>query len=209
MHPYEMASTLRSRAKEESVRLNFGSLYGVVESLERRGMIRARETVRAGRRPERTVYEITDAGTREATDWLVELISVPMKEYPQFMAALSFIPALHPDDALVALRQRAAALEMSLLRHLGMAEVAAKAGLPRLFALESEYERHLVQAELDFVREVVEAMEQGRLDGLEIWHGFHADEETRAGLLAALSSLGQDTGHRVLGALEEKEAPQD
>jgi len=65
MHPYEVAQTLRSRAKHESIRLNYGSLYGVVELLEKRGFIRARETVREGRRPERTIYEITDDGARE------------------------------------------------------------------------------------------------------------------------------------------------
>jgi len=77
MHPYEVAQTLRSRAKHESVRLNYGSLYAVVDSLEHRGLIRAGETVREGRRPERTVYEITDAGARELTDWLTELIAAP------------------------------------------------------------------------------------------------------------------------------------
>ncbi len=41
MHPYEVAQTLRSRAKHESIRLNYGSLYGVVELLERRGFVRA------------------------------------------------------------------------------------------------------------------------------------------------------------------------
>ena len=49
MHPYEMAQTMRSRAKHESVKLNYGSLYGVVDGLEKRGLIRARETTeRAG-----------------------------------------------------------------------------------------------------------------------------------------------------------------
>src|SRR5277367_2422049 len=88
MHPYEVAQTLRTRAKQESVRLNYGSLYGVVESLEKRGLIRAVETVREGRRPERTVYDITDLGSREVTDWLSELVGVPAKEYPQFLAGL-------------------------------------------------------------------------------------------------------------------------
>ncbi|HEV8064303.1 MAG TPA: PadR family transcriptional regulator, partial [Acidimicrobiales bacterium] len=53
MHPYEVAQTLRDRAKHESVRLNYGSLYSVVDGLEKRGLIRVRETVREGRRPER------------------------------------------------------------------------------------------------------------------------------------------------------------
>ncbi len=31
-HPYEVAQTLRARAKRESIRLNYGSLSGVVEA---------------------------------------------------------------------------------------------------------------------------------------------------------------------------------
>src|SRR5580704_16507664 len=88
MHPYEVAQTLRTRAKHESVRLNYGSLYAVVEALEKRGLISARETVREGKRPERTIYEITDGGAREMIDWMTELIGVPTKEYPKFMAGL-------------------------------------------------------------------------------------------------------------------------
>ena len=34
MHPYEISSTLRQRGKEESIKLNFGSLYSVVAALE-------------------------------------------------------------------------------------------------------------------------------------------------------------------------------
>ena len=54
MHPYEISQTLRHRAKHESIRLNYGSLYGVVESLEKKGLISELETVREGRRPPRT-----------------------------------------------------------------------------------------------------------------------------------------------------------
>ena len=104
MHPYEVAQTLRQRAKQESVRLNYGSLYAVVDSLEKRGFIKATGTVREGKRPERTVYEITDEGSREMNDWMTELIGVPAKEYPAFMTGLSFLPSLPPDEALMALR---------------------------------------------------------------------------------------------------------
>ena len=62
MHPYEISTTLRSRGKEQSIKLNYGSLYSVVESLHKHGLITPRETTREGRRPERTVYEITAAG---------------------------------------------------------------------------------------------------------------------------------------------------
>src|SRR5579862_6585782 len=89
MHPYEVATVLRGRRKDESVRLNYGSLYSVVSSLERRGLIVAQGTTREGRLPERTIYEITQTGRIEAHDWLAELLSTPTKEYPAFEAALS------------------------------------------------------------------------------------------------------------------------
>ena len=34
MHPYEISTTLRERGKETSIKLNYGSLYSVVESLQ-------------------------------------------------------------------------------------------------------------------------------------------------------------------------------
>jgi DNA-binding PadR family transcriptional regulator len=187
MHPYQIAQTLRSRAKEESVRLNYGSLYGVVDGLERRGLIRAKETERQGRRPERTVYEITELGTREATDWLTELLAVPTKEFPQFMAGLSFIAGLPPEDVLAALRDRAQALRWQVTKLRTLQRTAADAGLPRIFALEGEYEANQLAAELDFVDRLVKEMADGSLDGLELWQGFYRDEETRQRLIAEMS----------------------
>ncbi len=174
MHPYEVGQTLRQRAKQESVRLNYGSLYAVVEALEKRGLIRAKETVRDGKRPERTIYEITDDGAREMVDWMTELIGVPAKEYPAFMAGLSFLPALEPDEALSALRIRSDVLTVKLVGLKGAMEAARQAGLPRLFELEVEYEGQLLAAELQFVLALIVDIETGALDGLEMWKIFHS-----------------------------------
>ncbi len=180
MHPYEVAQTLRSRAKHESVRLNYGSLYSVVESLERRGLIAATETVREGRRPERTVYEITDAGARELIDWLSELVAVPVKEYPQFEAALSFLPVLAPDEALRLLRHRAGVLETLLAQQRAALQLAEDNGIPHVFELEAEYHLQLVDAELAWIRVLVKELETESLGGIEMWQGFHRTEgETR------------------------------
>ena len=165
MHPYEIAHTLRSRAKHESVRLNYGSLYGVVESLERRGLIEAQETTRTGRHPERTTYAITDAGAEEAMQWLAELIAIPQKEYPQFMAGLSFLPALPPEDVATLLRDRVEAIEMRLVLQRGAVATALEFGLPRLFGLEAEYEIAMAEAELGFVRSLLDDLDSGTLDG--------------------------------------------
>ena len=127
MHPYEVAQTLRARAKQESVRLNYGSLYAVVESLEKKGFIKATGTVREGKRPQRTIYAISDSGATEMTDWLTELIGTPAKEYPDFMAGLSFMPALDPDDALAAFRRRAEMLTVKLASLRGVEQAAREA----------------------------------------------------------------------------------
>src|SRR5580698_7834706 len=81
MHPYEMAATMRQRGKDSSIKLNYGSLYSVVESLLKQRLISVAETEREGNRPERTVYQLADAGRMELMDWLNELLSTPVKEY--------------------------------------------------------------------------------------------------------------------------------
>jgi DNA-binding PadR family transcriptional regulator len=178
MHPYEVATTLRQRHKDDSVRLNFGSLYGVVESLERRGLIEAEETKRSGRLPERTVYAVTDAGLIEMHDWLTELIAKPTKEYPAFQAALSFLPALPPDDVVALLSERASRLETELAAAAGARERVQKMGLPRLLWIEGQFAVALRQAELDFVRQLIRDIETGALDGTQWWREVHerADE---------------------------------
>ena len=107
MHPYEMATTMRQRGKHESIKLNYGSLYTVVQSLEGAGLIEAQETEREGRRPERTVYRLLDAGRIELIDWLSELLSTPAKEFTQFEAGLSLLPCL-PPEYVFAVRSAAA-----------------------------------------------------------------------------------------------------
>jgi len=173
MHPYEVAQTLRNRAKQESVRLNYGSLYAVVESLEKKGFIKATGTVQEGKRPQRTIYEITDEGSVEMTDWLTELLATPTKEYPAFMAGLSFVAALDPDDALDALRHRAEALAIKLNAHRATRQAVREAGLPRLFELEGEFEEGQIAAELAFVKKLSEEMADGTLEGLDMWRLFH------------------------------------
>jgi DNA-binding PadR family transcriptional regulator len=175
MHPYEVAQTLRARAKQESVRLNYGSLYAVVESLEKKGFIKAAGTVREGKRPQRTIYEITDDGGREMDDWLTELIGTPNKEYPAFMAGLSFLPALDPDDAIAALRRRAEALAFKLSGVRGTRKAAREAGLPRLFDIEGEYEESQLSAELTFVSGLLAELSNGSFEGLDMWRLFHTE----------------------------------
>ena len=174
MHPYEVATTLRQRHKDESIRLSYGSLYGVVESLERRGLIVAKETRRSGRLPERTVYELTDAGRIEMHDWLTDLISIPVRDYPSFQAALSLLAALPPDDVVALLTERAERLESELVQAAAAREFLQKHRIPRLFWVESEFGVVLREAELGYVRQLIADISSGALDGTAWWREVHA-----------------------------------
>src|SRR3954447_23157105 len=94
MHPYEIARLLRHRGKDQSIKIRYGSLYTVVQKLENDGFVEAEGTARAGRRPERTVYRLTDDGRVELDHRMREIISEPAKEYSQFEAALSLMGVL-------------------------------------------------------------------------------------------------------------------
>ena len=181
MHPYEMSTTMRERGKHESIKLNYGSLYTVVESLQKHGLIAVRETVREGRRPERTVYEITEAGRMEFTDWLSELISTPTKEFSAYEAGLSLMAGLGPDDSLRLLRMRVIRLRAELESRAAVVRQAEQIGVPRLFMIEDDYRRGQLEAELEFTEKLAASIADGSLGGVDEWRtafeAFSAGEE--------------------------------
>ena len=176
MHPYEMVTLMRERGKHESVRLRYSSLYSVVGALEREGLIVPRETVREGRRPERTVYEITGAGREEFLTWLRELLREPVKEYTQFAAGLSFLPGVPPEEAVVLLEERVRRLEEETGEMRSRLDTAMEQlELPCIFLVESEHELMLRESELVWVRGLVEEIEAGELGGLSEWRSLHSE----------------------------------
>jgi DNA-binding PadR family transcriptional regulator len=177
MHPYEISTTLRTRGKEQSIKLNYGSLYSVVDSLQRNGLIEVQETIREGRRPERTVYTITDAGRTELVDWLSELLSIPVKEFTQFEAALSLMPCLPPDEVARLLSTRRGRLENEIVATRAILDDLVNRGLPYLVAIESDYVLALRQAEAAFIDRLISKINDGSLDGVEVWRRAHETGE--------------------------------
>ena len=173
MHPYEISSTLRSRGKEQSIKLNYGSLYSVVESLQKHGLIQSRETTREGKRPERTVYEITEAGITEFEDWLAELLATPVREFTSLEAGLSLMPGLPPDEVARLLEERADRLRMELRALDASHAVAKDMDLPDLFLVESHYRRAMLTAELDFVTDLSSRIRTGAYPGVSVWRRMH------------------------------------
>jgi DNA-binding PadR family transcriptional regulator len=176
MHPYEIAQTLRRQGKDTSTRINYGSLYTVVQNLEKYGFVEVTDVERQGNRPERTVYGLTDAGREEMVQWLSDLLAVPAKEYPIFETALSLMAVLPPDEVARLLGERLTSLEMRVASGRAVLEKLYET-LPRLFVVEVEYELHMVEAQAEWVRGFLKEIREGSLPGVEEWRRFHATGE--------------------------------
>jgi len=155
MHPYEMAATIRERHKESSIKLNYGSLYTVIEQLLREHFIAVRQILKEGKRPQKTVYQLTATGEVELIDWMRELVSSPVKEYPMFEAALSLLPVLPPEEVIGLLEIRLGLLQKTLEECTEEERKCREMKLPRLFSLESEYYKAVTLAEFKFAKDLL------------------------------------------------------
>jgi DNA-binding PadR family transcriptional regulator len=153
------------------------------------------ETVRSAGYPDRIVYAITDAGRAAARAWLREMLGETTAEFPDFIAALSIVFGLAPDDARAQLEHRAAELTNELADT--DAQLTGNPDLPRLFLLEEEYRRAILTAQLAWLRGVINDLETGRLSWNEQWlaelfAAFHPDGPDNTPSGADASDSGAD-----------------
>ncbi|MGE7436082.1 helix-turn-helix transcriptional regulator [Kitasatospora sp. NPDC001175] len=164
LHPYGMQRLIKEWGKD--VVVNVGqraSLYRTIDRLQEAGLVAVRETGREQAYPERTVYEITDAGRETAREWLIDMLAVPRPEYPQFPAALSNLLMLDPDEIPAVLERRLRATTEKLAGlEVSLADEPAD-GLGRVSLLEIEYLRAVTEAEVRWLRAVIEDFHSGRL----------------------------------------------
>jgi DNA-binding PadR family transcriptional regulator len=160
MHPYRMQQMIKERGQDQLVNVaQRNSVYQALDRLVRDGLARPGGTSRESGRPERTIYEITEDGSAALRRWLTEMLPTPAREFPEFPAALAFLPVLYPDQVHDLLAARVTACE----DRLAAVESGAPPGLPRLFLIEDEYRATMLRAELQWLRTVVADLESGAL----------------------------------------------
>ncbi len=164
MHPYEMASTMRERHYDEFVRLNFGSLYHTVDALERDGWIAPVERVNEGRRPERTIFLLTDSGRKLLRQVIGEIVGQPRREYPHFAAGLMHLHHLGAAAATEQLTQRADGLAAKVQKLTGIMSQLREEGVSRLALIELEHKIAMLDAERTWVRKIEREISEGKLE---------------------------------------------
>lgn len=164
MHPYAIQRRIKEWGKDKVVNVTQrAALYKTIGRLQEAGLVTVRETGRDQQYPERTVYEITDAGRAACATWIAEMIGEPRNEYPEFPAALSFLMLLGPEGARTELERRAKSVRAKLAEMDADAKQAAAMRLPRVVMLEDEYQRTVTEAELRWLDAVIADLAAGTL----------------------------------------------
>lgn len=163
MHVYRMQQLIRERAKDAVVNVaSRNSVHQVVDRLVRDGL--AAVISEDGRR---ATYGLTPLGARTLAAWFAEMLERRREEYPEFPAALAFVALLTPGEVTTHLRRRADSLREQLTLP-SPAEVAQTHSLRRVFLIEEEFRRAMLQAEYDWVTATIADLDNGSLS----WTAF-------------------------------------
>lgn len=167
MHPYEMYQLLIQRSEDRVVKVRPGSLYHSVDRLARAGLIRATGTEREGNRPERTTYEITEAGQLALGERISEMLGTPTNEYPEFPLAIGEAHNLPRATVIQLLRSRLNLLGADLtFTEEGLHDLEER-GVERRFWLNVEYTKALIEVEIEWLLQLIDDLETGALRWLD------------------------------------------
>jgi len=154
-HGYELKNAFEQSVGPQWGPLNIGHLYQVLERLSREGMVTSTR-VPQETRPERIVYEITEAGAAELTSWM----AAPSPRTAGFRDDffLKMVAAARTRDALV-VEQVVARQRAFLLRELrNLQELRREPGTELMVGLLLAAAARHVEADLAFLDEALETL---------------------------------------------------
>jgi DNA-binding PadR family transcriptional regulator len=165
LHPYGMQQLIRQWGKDQVINVGQrASLYKMINRLSEADLIKVSGTTRDHQYPERTTYELTTTGRAASRQWMAEILSTPRNEFPEFPAALSFLPMLTPDTTMELLGKRRELLVQRIAeRDAAIATELEGFQIPRVTMLETEYLRAVTNAELHWVDAVLAGLRDGSI----------------------------------------------
>ncbi|MFD3746071.1 PadR family transcriptional regulator [Nocardia sp. NPDC058633] len=175
MHPYEMYQLLIARRGDLLVKVRPGSLYHVVARLADDEMVAAEGVGRAGNRPERTTYRITDSGRAALRGRIAELLRMPVQEYPIFRVALAEAHTLPREQVLALLDERVEYLSRSRADMDALLDWTRSRAVPRRCYVVLEYMRATLHAELAWIENFAAELGSGAVP----WEQFDPDTGER------------------------------
>jgi DNA-binding PadR family transcriptional regulator len=182
-HGYELKSAFEQSVGPQWGPLNIGHLYQVLDRLSREALVTSTR-VPQETRPERIVYEITDAGAAELTSWMSEPTPRTSGFRDDFF--LKMVAAARTRDAAV-IEQVVARQRAFLLRELrNLQEMRRAPGADIMVGLLLVAAARHIEADLAFLDDALETLvagarqpHEGRASTVETAASSEADEHPR------------------------------
>ena len=170
-----MYQLLITRAEDRLVKVRPGSLYHTVDRLTREGFVESIGTDREGNRPERTTYQITEAGQLALSQRVAEIIATPVNEYNEFPLAIAEAHNLSQEVLVELLGRRRLRLlsELETLKG-GYSDVVAKQ-VPKKYWIDITYLKAIADAEIAWIDGLVKDLNSGELD----WSQTSAEKDSQ------------------------------
>ncbi|HVP22039.1 MAG TPA: PadR family transcriptional regulator [Anaerolineaceae bacterium] len=141
----------------------FGSIYFALDKLAEEKFVEKVHVEQSGKRPSRSVFQITDSGREEFYRLLRESWQTFEREYYPLDICLFFLDSLPLAEVAAYLKQRKAALQAALdyvQDH--RAEQLALPEVPALAAAIFDHTLLHTQAELEWVTKLLQTLESGK-----------------------------------------------
>ena len=151
MHPYEMYHLLLTRHEDRLLKVSVGSLYRVVQRLEQEGYASVVGTEAKGNRPERTTYEITEAGRDALVVSVRTLLRNPAGQQDPWVLAFAEAHNVPREDVIADLRTQLSVLRGELEEIDSVIADAERREIPEKWFATAYYLRHMAQAKHDFL----------------------------------------------------------
>jgi DNA-binding PadR family transcriptional regulator len=167
MHPYEMAQLAVTRHMDRLVKVRTTTFYNTVARLLDEGLVVVRDVQREGNRPERTVYELTEAGRRVHRETAEELLADHPVEYPQLYLALAQAHELPREEAARLLRIRRVAMADELDTMADLIDRTATAGVPEIFRLDGGMRVATLTAQIAWLDDLITRIDRNEIAWLD------------------------------------------
>lgn len=159
LHGYEIKHVIEDRMGDWTS-IAFGSIYFALRKLAEEGMVDVAATERAGNRPSRTVYALTDGGRNEFLRLLREIWGRPERLYFATDLGLFFMDALPHEELAGHIDTRIKRLK-EILAHLTKhrEDSLADPHVPRRARFIFDHSRAHLEAELAWTQSLASELE--------------------------------------------------